>query len=75
MINIYFMLNRGQLPSEINGVSMSSPSASLPSENCMNWILDQNFNKGSKSNSINSSKNMTKPSLLIRYEYNIQLRN
>ena len=50
------MMFRGQLPSQINGVSMSSPIGSLPAENCMNWISDQNFIKGSKSNSMNSSE-------------------
>ena len=64
------MMFRGELPSQMDGVSMSSPNGSLPAEDCMNWISDQNFNKGSKSNSMNSSeKYQTKPSLLIRYEY------
>ena len=57
------MMFRGELYSQMDGVSMSSPIASMPAENCMYWILDQTFNKGSKSNSTNTNqKYQTKPS-------------
>ena len=64
------MMFRGELYSQIDGVSMRSPIASLPAEICMNWFLDQTLSKGSQSNSMNSSKkyDQTKRSVISKLE-------